>query len=100
MGIEVSAHAIERVHPDIRSYCSIGTVTVSLARDYVRIVCTEVLEDLSPREAERAVENFCRHSKDVLFSSTQLDHKEATHLNVQPLEHWAELFAQHGFFAM
>ncbi len=97
-GIDVSDYAIERVHPGIRPYCSVGTVTAPLAQDYDLIVCIEVLEHLSAREAEQAVENFCRHSDDVLFSSTPLDYKETTHFNVQPLEYWAELFAQHGFF--
>ncbi|MCI0475461.1 MAG: hypothetical protein L0Y55_04385, partial [Anaerolineales bacterium] len=33
----------------------------------------------------------------ILFSSTPIDHKEATHINVRPPEDWAELFARQGF---
>jgi hypothetical protein len=34
----------------------------------------------------------------VLFSSSPLDRKEPTHINVHPPEHWAEQFARHGFY--
>ena len=57
-----------------------------------------MLEHLQPHEAEQAVENFCAHADDVVFSSTPFDYKEASHFNVQPPEYWAELFARHGFY--
>lgn len=97
-GVDVSEYAIERVHPDIRQYCSVGSVTAPSVRTYDLIVCVEVLEHLSTREAEKAIENFCRCSKDVLFSSTPFDYKEVTHWNVRPPEYWAELFARQGFY--
>ena len=34
----------------------------------------------------------------MLFSSSPFDHRETSHVNVQPPEHWAELFARHGFY--
>ena len=46
----------------------------------------------------RVIANICAHADDVLFSSTPLDYKELTHVNVQPPEHWAEHFARHGFY--
>jgi len=97
-GVDVSRYAIQNAHPDIQPYCWVGSVTDPFPRKYDLIVCIEVFEHLLPREAEQAVENLCRHSDDVLFSSTPLDYKEATHFNVQPPEYWAELFAHHGFF--
>lgn len=97
-GLDVSEYAIERVSQDARPFCSVGSVTKPLERDYDLIVCIEVLEHLTPREAEQAIENFALHSKDVLFSSTPFDYKEPTHQNVQPLEYWAELFARNSFF--
>ncbi len=97
-GMDVSEYAVARVHPDVRPYCSVGSVTESLNRKYDLIVCIEVLEHLTAREAEQAVENFCENSEDVLFSSTPFDYKEATHFNVQPPEYWAELFARQHFF--
>jgi SAM-dependent methyltransferase len=96
-GVDISEYAIGKVPPDLQSYCRLGSVTDPLPRTYDLIVCIEILEHLAPQDAERAVENFCQHSDDVLFSSTPTDYKEATHFNVQPPEYWAELFAHHGF---
>ncbi len=97
-GIDISEYAIQNVHANIRPYCWVGSVTDALAQEYDLIVCIEVLEHLSRREAGRAVENICQHSDDVLFSSTPLDYRETTHINVQPPEYWGELFARCGFF--
>ncbi|MGA9348462.1 MAG: glycosyltransferase [Anaerolineae bacterium] len=97
-GVDISEYAIQNIHPDIQPHCWVGSVTDTFPQKYDLIVCIEVLEHLPHREAEQAVENLCRHSDDVLFSSTPLDYKEATHVNVQSPEYWAELFARHGFF--
>jgi len=96
-GIDVSTYAIERVREDIRPYCAVGSITTPFNRRYDLIVSIEVLEHLTPAEAEQAIANFCAHTDRVLFSSTPLDHKEATHINVHPPEDWAELFARNGF---
>ncbi len=97
-GIDISEYAIHHVDPSVQAFCTVGSVAEPLSRRYDLIVCIEVLEHLTPREAEQAISNFCQHSDDVLFSSTPLDYKEATHFNVQPPEYWAELFAHEGFF--
>ena len=97
-GLDVSEYAIQRVRPDIRRYCWVDSVTDALPQRYDLIVCIEVLEHLSPGEAEVAIANLCAHTDDALFSSTPLDYKEATHVNVQPPEHWAELFARHSLY--
>lgn len=97
-GVDISEYAIQNVRPDIKPYCSVGKVTAPLPQQYDLIVCIEVLEHLPQSESERAVENMCQYTDDVLFSSTPFDYKEATHFNVQPPEYWGELFAQAGFF--
>jgi hypothetical protein len=97
-GIDISRYAIENVHPDIKRFCNVGSVVEPFPHLYDLIVCIEVLEHMPKDEAELAVENICKHTSDVLFSSTPFDYKEATHINVQPPEYWAELFARHGFF--
>ena len=97
-GIDISPYAIENVHPDIAQYCSVGSIAEPFSQGYDLIVCIEVLEHMPKDEAERAVKNICDHTGDVLFSSTPFDYKEATHLNVQPPEYWAELFARYSFF--
>lgn len=98
-GVDISEYAIQNVHPDFQPFCRIGSVTEPFDQPhYDLIVCIEVLEHMPQAEAEKAVENLCRHSDDILFSSTPFDYREATHFNVQPPEYWAECFARQGFF--
>ncbi|GEM_PF-407571 len=97
-GIDISEYAISQVHPDVKPYCWVGSVAEPFPQSYDVIVCIEVLEHMPREDAERAIANFCRHAKSVLFSSTPFDYREPTHFNVQPIEAWAALFAQHGFY--
>jgi len=96
-GLDISEYAIQNVHEDIKEYCWLGSVTESFPQKYDLIVSIEVLEHMTQPEAEKAVENICLHTDDVLFSSTPFDYKEASHFNVQPPEYWSELFALQGF---
>jgi hypothetical protein len=97
-GIDISEYAIQNVHPDIKPYCRIGSITDFLQQEYDLITCIEVLEHIPMREAERAIENICTHANEVIFSSTPFDYKEVTHVNVHDPEYWAEQFACHGFY--
>jgi SAM-dependent methyltransferase len=97
-GVDISPYAIEQARPDVRPHCRVASVADPFGRRYDLIVCIEVLEHLPAREAERAIANLCRFTEDVVFTSTPEDFREATHLNVQPPEYWAEAFARHGFF--
>jgi len=97
-GVDISEYAIQNVHPDIRDYCWVGSVLEVFPQRYDLIVSIEVLEHLPPEEAQLAISNLCAHSDDIIFSSTPLDYTEPTHLNVQPPEHWAKLFARQGFY--
>ncbi len=96
-GLDVSEYALQRVRDDLKPYCWLGSVLDPLPRSYDLIVCIEVLEHLPQADSERALENLCRSCEDLLFSSTPEDYREATHLNVQPPEYWAEQFALQGF---
>jgi SAM-dependent methyltransferase len=97
-GVDVSDYAISQVHPSVRAFCAVGSITAPFERTYDLITCIEVLEHLDKAEGQRAIENLCCHTDDVLFSSTPHDFTEATHFNVQPPEYWAEQFARHGFY--
>lgn len=97
-GIDISPYAIEKVHPDVKEFCWVGSVVEPFPQVYDLMVCIEVLEHMPKDESELAVKIICEHTQDVLFSSTPFDYREATHLNVQPPEYWAELFARSGFF--
>jgi len=97
-GVDVSAYAIGEAHPSIQAFVRVGTITEPFGRRYDLAVCIEVVEHLPPDEAPAAVANLCAHADDILFSSSPADHRELTHLGVRPPEHWAELFARHGFY--
>jgi SAM-dependent methyltransferase len=97
-GVDISEYAIAQAHPDIRPYCWVGSVAAPLPRRYDLIVTIEVLEHIPQDEAERALANFCQYTDDILFSSTPLDYKEASHVNVHSPEYWATLFARQGFY--
>ena len=97
-GIDISSYAIANVHEPIRPFCRQGSIATDFSQHYDLIVSIEVLEHMPPREGEEAIANFCRHTDDVLFSSTPSDNREPSHVNVRPAEYWAELFARHGFY--
>jgi SAM-dependent methyltransferase len=96
-GVDISEYAIGEVASKVKEYCWVGSVTEPFPRRYDLIVSIEVLEHLAPQDSETAVANLCNFCDDVLFSSTPYDYKEASHINVQPVEYWAELFAKEGF---
>jgi hypothetical protein len=96
-GFDISAYALNLARDDIRQYLWEATLSDPIPRSYDLIVCIEVLEHLSRSDGEAAIENLCRHTDQVLLSTTPEHYAEATHLNVQPPEYWAELFARHDF---
>lgn len=96
-GLDISEYAIQQVREDIKPYCAVGSLAAPLPRRYDLITCIEVLEHMPRAEAEQAVVHLCAASDDIVFSSTPVDYKEATHFNVQPPEYWAYHFALQGF---
>ena len=101
-GIDISKYAISMVRADIKPYCVVGSLTEPLPETvpqrYDLVVTIEVLEHLYAEDGKKAIENLCRCSDRILFSSTPDDVTEHTHVNVQQREYWARLFAKEGFF--
>lgn len=97
-GLDISEYAISRVVDSVKTYCTTRSISEPFDRHYDLIVSIEVLEHMAPEEALKAIENFCIHSDSVLFSSTPVDYKEVTHVNVRLPEYWAKIFLQHGFY--
>jgi len=96
-GIDISEYAIGQVRPDIQDRCRVGSALEPFGRRFDLICCIEVIEHMSAADAEGVVQNICAHTDDVVFASTPIDYREETHVNVNPPEHWAELFARSGF---
>lgn len=97
-GFDVSTHAIESAHADVRARLEVRSATAPIPDRYSLITCIEVLEHLSPADAQLAIDNMCAASDRILFSSSPGDHDEATHINTHPTVEWAQWFAERGFY--
>jgi hypothetical protein len=73
------------------------TLREPLERKYDLVVCIDVLEQLSPADAEAALENLCASTDRVLFSSTPFQYSEPANVNVHAPEDWSAQFARQGF---
>ena len=97
-GIDVSEYAVSHAHADVSGRLRVASATEPLDGRWDLVTCVEVLEHLSPDEAQTAIDNISGATDRVLFSSTPSDFAEATHVNVQPTADWAAWFAERGFF--
>jgi hypothetical protein len=73
------------------------TLGEPLERKYDLVLCIDVLEQLSPADAEAALGNLCASTDRVLFSSTPFEYAEPANVNVQAPEDWSAQFARQGF---
>jgi hypothetical protein len=96
-GIDISPYAISQVRRDIRSYCSVGSLSEPLSGRYDLITCIEVLEHMPEPEAIRAIEHLTQASDAILFSSSPTDFTEPTHVNVHQPMWWLAQFQIVGF---
>lgn len=97
-GMDISEYAIANVHPDIKEYCWVGSITDPFPQRYDLIISIEVVEHMQPADSTRAIENLCRFTDNIILSSTPYDYKEDTHFNVNPPDYWAREMARHQFF--
>jgi SAM-dependent methyltransferase len=97
-GIDISSYAIAHADDSVKPYCQQGSIADPFGEQYDLIVSIEVLEHMGTADAERAIRNFCAHTDRVLFSSSPVDYREPTHVNVHPVDYWAEQFARFGFY--
>lgn len=64
---------------------------------YDLLICIEVLERLSPADADKAIAHLCAAGETVVVSTTPGALGDPAGLNVRPPEDWAAKFAEHGF---
>lgn len=100
-GIDASEFAISKVREDIKPFCRVCSVLDDLPYDlpkkYDLVITIEVAEHLYEEDSRRFIDNICKYSDQIIFSSTPDDFSEKTHFNVQQLEYWAKRFAENGF---
>lgn len=97
-GIDISEHAIESAHADVRDRLRVGSAAEPLGGRYDLVSLIEVIEHMSPNDAQAAIDNVAACTDLVLFSSSPVDHDEPTHINTRPTAQWAAWFAERGFF--
>ena len=97
-GIDISEHAVASAHADVRDRLRVASATEPLGGPYDLVSCIEVLEHLSPVDAQLAIDAITGAADLVLFSSSPGDHDEATHINTRPTAQWAAWFAERGFY--
>lgn len=97
-GTDISEHAINSSHEDVREFLEVANSVEPFAGRWDLISCIEVLEHMSPADAERSIDNMCAASDQILISSTAADFNEPSHINVRPLPFWVASFAERGFY--
>jgi len=97
-GGDISEFAVAAAPEELREHLEVRDLAQPLERRYDLITCVEVLEHMSPVDAQAAVAHLCAATDTVVLSSTPEDFREPTHINVRPAAAWAQDFATHGFF--
>lgn len=97
-GFDISQHAVDAAHEDVREHLWVASATDSIEGRYDLVSMIEMIEHMSPAEAQQALDNIAKATDRVLFSSSPADHDEPTHINTKPTATWAAWFAERGFF--
>ena len=97
-GFDISEFAVSQMPEEYKDYVRVGSILDPFGSRYDMISCIEVIEHLAAPDARTAIKNLTDATDTILFSSTPSDWDEPTHINVQPPEYWARLFAEQGFF--
>lgn len=97
-GLDVSQHAVETAHPDVRGHLRVASATDPIEGRFSLVTCIEVLEHMAPAPAQQAIDRMSEVTDRILFSSSPSDHREATHINTRPTDQWVASFAERGFY--
>jgi len=97
-GSDISESAVASAHEGVRARLSVATAVDPIEGSWDLVTCIEVVEHMSPVDADQAIANMCAVTERVLFSSGPGDYAEPTHVNVRPPADWAAAFAERGFF--
>jgi SAM-dependent methyltransferase len=96
-GLDVSEQAMSEMRPDVRCWCEIGSITDPIEGEYDLVLCVNVLEYLTTKDALAAIHNITAITSRVLFSSSLAPSRAVKAINARPVRDWLELFAQVNF---
>jgi SAM-dependent methyltransferase len=98
-GFDISSWAIANVPEPVKPYCWQASVRDEITGTFDLIICQEVFPHVTVADADLAIANFCRHTKDVLFSSPlTVERNVRRHVNFSSPGHFAQQFALHHFY--
>jgi SAM-dependent methyltransferase len=100
-GFDFSTYAINKavdIDPELPSAVWVASAVDPIDGHYDLITCIEVIEHLEDADARTALANITAATDTLLLSSTPGDFAEPTHVNVRPVEYWAEVLADLGFW--
>ena len=97
-GGDISEFAVTGAPDGLRERLEVRNLVDPFERKFDLVSCIEVLEHMSPADAQVAIANLCAATDTILLSSTPEDFREPTHINVRTPASWAQDFAAHGFF--
>ncbi len=100
-GFDFSDYAIGRaadIDDSLPEHVWVASAVDPIEGRYDLVTCIEMIEHLEDADARVALRNITEVTDAVLLSSTPGDFAEPTHVNVRPVEYWAELFAGLGFW--
>jgi SAM-dependent methyltransferase len=96
-GFDISSHAIEASHADVREHLWVASATDPIEGRYDLVSMIEMIEHMAPQDAQRAMDRVTAVTDRILFSSSPADHDEPTHVNTKPTAVWATWLAERGF---
>jgi hypothetical protein len=96
-GRDISEQAMAGMRADIRCWCELGSITDPIDGQYDLVLCVNVLEYMTVRDASAAICNITTIAPRVLFSSSPATSGAVKATNVQPIRYWLARFAEANF---
>jgi SAM-dependent methyltransferase len=96
-GRDISEQAMAGMRPDVRCWCELGSITDPIEGQYDLMLCVNVLEYMTKKDASAAIHNITNNAPRVLFSSSPTTSGAVNAINVKPVGYWLERFAEANF---
>jgi len=99
MGIEPNPEVQHELRDEVNEYVYPFSLIypLKLDRKFDLAISFEVAEHVEAEHADMVVENICRHTDNVVFSSAHPGQGGYGHLNEQPKSYWIERFQKNRF---